>query len=193
MGVQAKYTIKDSVFTNLFRDKKYIVQLYEALFPNAEDIEEEDITILTLENVLINSMYNDLGFMAGNRLIVLVEAQSTWSMNILVRMFMYVANTYKEYVTEKKIDLYGPKKAALPKPELFVIYTGKRAIAYEKISLADEFFGGDKTIDMNIKVLTDGRKNDIIYQYVAFTKVPDSQIDKHGRNERAVSEAIRIY
>ena len=32
----AKYTIKDSVFTSLFSDKKYIVQLYEALHPEQQ-------------------------------------------------------------------------------------------------------------------------------------------------------------
>jgi hypothetical protein len=33
----AKYTIKDSVFTNLFQDKKYLIQLYKTLHP--EDME----------------------------------------------------------------------------------------------------------------------------------------------------------
>ena len=33
----AKYTAKDSVFTTLFRDKKYLLQLYRALHP--EDTE----------------------------------------------------------------------------------------------------------------------------------------------------------
>lgn len=29
-----KRTIKDSVFTNLFKDKKYLIQLYQALHPS---------------------------------------------------------------------------------------------------------------------------------------------------------------
>ena len=33
----AKYTAKDSVFTTLFQDKKYLMQLYRALHP--EDME----------------------------------------------------------------------------------------------------------------------------------------------------------
>ena len=32
----AKYTIKDSVFTNLFQDKKYLIQLYKTIHP--EDV-----------------------------------------------------------------------------------------------------------------------------------------------------------
>lgn len=192
MDKKPKRSIKDSVFTNLFKDKKYVVQLYKALFPGAEDITEDDVTILTLENILMNAMYNDLGFMVKNRLIVLAEAQSTWSVNILVRMLLYIASTYKDYIGENNIDLYTSKKAVLPKPELFVIYTGDKKLNSDTISLADEFFDGERVIDINIKVLTTGQNNDIIYQYVTFTKVLNEQIAIYGRSERAVIETIRI-
>ena len=192
MDRKPKHSIKDSVFTNLFKDKKYVVQLYKALFPDAEDITEDDVTILTLENILMNAMYNDLGFLVKNRLIVLAEAQSTWSVNILVRMLLYIASTYKDYIGENNIDLYTSKKAVLPKPELFVIYTGDKKLNSDTISLADEFFDGERVIDINIKVLTNGQNNDIIYQYVTFTKVLNEQIAIYGRSERAVIETIRI-
>lgn len=192
MDKKPKHSIKDSVFTNLFKDKKYVVQLYKALFPDAEDITEDDVTILTLENILMNAMYNDLGFLVKNRLIVLAEAQSTWSVNILVRMLLYIASTYKDYIGENNIDLYTSKKAVLPKPELFVIYTGDKKLNSDTISLADEFFDGERVIDINIKVLTTGQNNDIIYQYVTFTNVLNEQIAIYGRSERAVIETIRI-
>ena len=38
----AKYTIKDSVFTNLFQDKKYLIQLYRALHPEDTETTEDD-------------------------------------------------------------------------------------------------------------------------------------------------------
>ena len=192
MDKKPKRSIKDSVFTNLFKDKKYVVQLYKALFPDAEDITEDDVTILTLENILMNAMYNDLGFMVKNRLIVLAEAQSTWSLNILVRMLLYIASTYKDYIGDNRIDLYTSKKAVLPKPELFVIYTGDKKLSSDTFSLADEFFDGERVIDINIKVLTTGQNNDIIYQYVTFTKVLNEQITICGRNEQAVIETIKI-
>ena len=73
----AKYTIKDSVFTNLFQDKKYLLQLYKALHPEDTDITEDKLTDITIKNVLTDNIYNDLGFMVDNRLMILVEAQST--------------------------------------------------------------------------------------------------------------------
>ena len=36
----AKYTIKDSVFTNLFQDKKYLIQLYNTIHPEDKDVTE---------------------------------------------------------------------------------------------------------------------------------------------------------
>ncbi len=40
-----KHTIKDSVFTNLFKEKKYLVQLYHALHPERKGVTEEDIPL----------------------------------------------------------------------------------------------------------------------------------------------------
>lgn len=38
----AKYTIKDSIFTNLFQDKKYLIQLYRALHPEDTETTEDE-------------------------------------------------------------------------------------------------------------------------------------------------------
>ena len=38
---------------------------------------------ITIYNVLVDGLYNDLGFRVGDRQIILVEAQSTWSVNII--------------------------------------------------------------------------------------------------------------
>ncbi len=38
-----------------------------------------------LENIFTDDIYNDLGFIKGDKLMVLVEAQSTWTANIIIR------------------------------------------------------------------------------------------------------------
>ena len=45
-----KRTIKDSVFTNLFKDKKYLIQLYQALHPDDKQTTEDDIKDITMGN-----------------------------------------------------------------------------------------------------------------------------------------------
>ncbi len=72
----AKYTIKDSVFTALFQDKKYLIQLYRALHPEDMETTEDELTDITIRNVLTNGMHNnDLGFRVGEKIMILTEAQ----------------------------------------------------------------------------------------------------------------------
>ena len=87
-----KRNIKDSVFTNLFQDPKYVLQLYQALHPN-EIVSEDMIEIVTLKNILVDGIYNDLGFTVGKRLVVLVEAQSTWTCTV-VRSWNFPSRNY---------------------------------------------------------------------------------------------------
>ena len=189
----AKYTIKDSVFTNLFQDKKYLLQLYKALHPEDTDITQDKLTDVTIKNVLTDNIYNDLGFMVGNRLMILVEAQSTWTMNIIIRALMYLVQTYHDYFERTKQNLYKSKKVQMPKPELYVIYTGNRKSKPSEVSMSEEFFGGEECcIDVKVKMIYDGKEGDIINQYVVFTKVCNEQIAIYGRTRKAILEAIRI-
>ena len=87
--------VNDSVFVNIFQNKKYLMELYQVLHPE-DDVNEDDLELVTIENILVHDMYNDLGFLVKNKLIVLVEAQTTWSTNIIMRMFLYLAKTYQK-------------------------------------------------------------------------------------------------
>ena len=188
-----KRTIKDSVFTNLFQDKKYLIQLYKALHPEDNDVTEDKLTDVTIKNVLTDNIYNDLGFMVGNRLMILVEAQSTWTMNIIIRALMYLVQTYHDYFDRTNQSLYKSKKVQMPLPEIYVIYTGSRQTKPAEVSLAEEFFGGKECcIDVKVKMIYDGKEGDIINQYVIFTKVCNGQIAIHGKTRKAIIEAIRI-
>ncbi len=51
----AKYTIKDSLFTNLFQDKKYLIQLYRALHPEDTETTEDELKDITIKNVLVDA------------------------------------------------------------------------------------------------------------------------------------------
>ena len=188
-----KRTAKDTVFTSLFRDKEYLLQLYQALHPEDRETTQEDLTIVTLENIMAGGIYNDLGFQLKEKLIFLIEAQSTWTMNILVRVFMYIAKSYQDYIYRTAQNIYGSKKVTLPKPEIYVIYTGSRKKRPESISFAEEFFPEEECcLDVKINMIYDGKKGDIINQYVTFTKIFDEQVKKYGLVEEAVRETIRI-
>ena len=50
----AKHTLKDSVFSDIFSDKKNLRKLYLALHPEDTDITEDDLTNVTIKNVFLN-------------------------------------------------------------------------------------------------------------------------------------------
>ena len=189
----AKYTAKDSVFSTLFRDKKYLMQLYHALHPEDAETTEDALTDITIRNVLANGIFNDLAFRVGDKIMFLVEHQSSWTMNIIIRALMYLAQVYHDYFEEQDADLYGSKKVHVPEPEIYMIYTGERVSRPETISFSKEFFKGKEcSIEVKVKVIYDGKGNDIISQYVAFTKVYNEQVKRYGRSREAVTETIRI-
>ena len=84
----AKYTIKDSVFTNLFQDKRYLIQLYRALHPEDTETTEDELKDITIKNILVDACYNDLDFTVGDKIMILTEEQTTWTMNIIIRALM---------------------------------------------------------------------------------------------------------
>ena len=190
----AKQNVKDCVFSDLFGNKKYLRELYLALHPEDTDVTEDDLTDITIENVLVNGLYNDLGFKVGDKLIILVEAQSTWSPNILIRALLYLATTYQKYIDDRKLDTYDSKKVEIPKPELYVIYTGNRKTRPKELQLSQEFFpdATDLALDVKVKMIYGDNEDDILGQYVLFTKVYDEQRKLYGRTRKAIEETIRI-
>ena len=124
---------------------------------------------------------------------ILTEAQTTWTMNIIIGALMYLVQSYHEYFERRNDNLYGSKKVKVPKPELYVIFTGKRVNKPEYVSLSEEFFNGEEcAIDVKVKMIYDGKDNDIISQYVTFTKVYDEQVKIYGRTREAITNTIKI-
>lgn len=80
---------KSSLFCMVFKDKKDLIDLYNAVndtnYTNPEDLE-----INTLENVIYMSMKNDTSFLVGFTM-NLYEHQSTKNANMPLRGFLYFA------------------------------------------------------------------------------------------------------
>ena len=149
---EMRYTIKDSVFTFVFKQPEYTRKLYLSLHPEDTSVTEADCKLVTLENVLTTGSYNDLGIQVRDTLILLVEAQSVFTINIVLRIFLYLAETYKEYVEEHKLNLYGTAAVTIPRPELYVVYTGDREDVPEELYLSD-LYEGAGSAEVKVRVL----------------------------------------
>jgi hypothetical protein len=187
---------KDSIFCDLFSRPEYCLQLYQALHPEDTDVREENIVLVTLSRLMMRSRYNDLGFLVKDRLLILVECQSTFTENILVRFILYLADTYNRYINKMNLNIYGSKKVRLPIPELYVIYHGERGNKPDEIFLSKDIFGVNSAdnvfVDVKARIIYDSTPGDIINQFITFARVFDKQIQTYDRTRLAVEETLRI-
>ena len=167
---EIKYAVKDSVFTLLFSEIENIRKLYQSLHDDADSYLDEDFKIVTLENAIINGQYNDLGFTVKDRLIILVEAQSTFNPNMGVRLLMYIAKSYHDYIVENKLNIFGERLIKLPMPEFIVVYSGTAKQNVNEIRLSDCFEAGTTpNIELIVKVIKkDNVKSGILQEYLSF-------------------------
>ena len=186
---------KDSVFTVLFQDVNNVYELYKELHPEDVDVTVDDIRVETLETVLINDIYNDLGFIVNSggkvRYVILVEAQSRWTDNITLRMLLYITETYHRYLKETEQSEHVEKKVLLPKPDMYVVYTGSKNVS-DEVSFSQTYFDGDSPLDLKVKVLKNSGKDTLHGQYIGFSRVYDEQRKLYGNKLECIRETIRI-
>jgi hypothetical protein len=128
---------KNSVFSSLFSTPDVLRELYSAIegIPIPPDI---PIDINTLTNAIYKGQINDVSFLIDNRLVVLIEHQSTVNNNIPLRLLMYIARVYEKIVKREK--RYQNKLEKIPKPEFIVLYNGKEDYPdYKVLKLSDAF------------------------------------------------------
>jgi hypothetical protein len=170
-----KRNLKDSIFVDMFNDTEYLKKLYKDIYPFDEELKDNEISITTIENTIANSIYNDLGFMVRGKLMILVEAQSTWSENIIIRFIMYLSKTWREYLKSTEQNIYKEKPVVLPKPEFYVVYTGDKKIEKEYLDLSKFFnYEGVPALEAHAKVLHyNSFERGILREYITFCKVLD--------------------
>lgn len=187
---KTKRKLKDSVFVDLFENTENVLRLYKELHPEDTEVTVEDIHIQTIKSVLVNTLYNDLGFIVKDKFVMLVEAQSAWNPNMPLRMLFYLAETYRRYLADTVQSEHSSTKVKIPKPELYVVYSGKRKCP-EFVSFSDNFFDGDSPVELKVRVLNE--TNMTIYgQYIGFCKVFNEQRKIHNDSIMCAKETIRI-
>ena len=112
---------------------------------------------MNIENILYMALSNDIAMLVDNRLIVLVEHQSTINENMPLRLLEYVSRIYEQIVPAE--DRYEKKMIKIPYPEFYVFYNGIEEYPVEKeLRLSDAFilpdnkYSKDKQISLEILV-----------------------------------------
>jgi hypothetical protein len=169
MNVNARY--KDSVFSLLFGNPDAVRELYSAIEGVAIP-PDTPVEINTLSDILYMDQVNDLSFTVDNRLVVLIEHQSTVNPNMPLRLLLYIARVYEKIID--RAALYKTKLEKIPAPEFIVLYNGKEPYPDRgALRLSDAFrdSGGllkagnrDRSLELAVRVynINNGHNNDIL-------------------------------
>jgi hypothetical protein len=200
-NVNRKY--KSTVFTKLFSEEYAVLELYNAL-TGSNYSSDTVIEINTLEDVLFMDMINDVSFTVDDKIVVLIEHQSSISENLPLRLFLYIARVY-EGIIDKKAT-YRQKLLKIPTPEFIVLYNGKNDFPDEKeLRLSDAF--KEKTehstkygnLDLVVRVLYINpghnldivRKSETLRGYVVFISKIRECINKGLKLDIAIAESVK--
>ena len=81
---------KSSMFKDLFSNVTAALELYNALTSSHFTV-DDGLFFTTLENALFMDWLNDISFMIGDKLVVLIEHQSSINENMPLRALIYIA------------------------------------------------------------------------------------------------------
>ena len=140
-GVFPRRDFKDTLFRLIFREKKNLLSLYNAV-NNTNYTNPDDLEIVTLENAIYMDMKNDVAFVLYDEL-HLYEHQSTPNPNMPLRDLFYISREYEKLLAIPESDflqrsVYSTRKQEIPAPVFMVFYNGlKNEPEYSTMKLSD--------------------------------------------------------
>lgn len=194
-------TQKDRLFCMIFKEKKELLGLYNAMNQTSYS-NEDDLTINTLENAIYMNMKNDLSFLIDSRL-SLYEHQSTPNPNMPLRDLEYVADLYS-MLTDKD-NIYASTLIKLPTPQFVVFYNGVLEQPERQIlKLSDAYEISDAEVNLELKVLVlninEGYNRELLescktlkdyMQYVEKVRTYGKTMKLENAVEKAICECIQ--
>ena len=197
----ANRNYKDTVFRAVFKDKKELLTLFNAV--NGTDYDNpEELQITTLDNAIYLSMKNDISCMIDMRL-DMYEHQSTVNPNIPLRDLHYVSRTYSTMTRNE--DIYTPKLIKLPNPKFVIFYNGKdEQPAIKDMRLSDAFYREEENPSLELVVtqinINPGYNDDLLDKckslkdytvYVSLVREYLKEAPLKDAIEKAVDDCIR--
>ena len=179
----------------MFGSKESLLELYKVLHPEDIKVTIDDIEKIALENILLIRRYNDAAMGVRDKLIILSEHQSTINPNMPVRILLYIAEEYEKIIKRngEYKSLYSSKLIMLPAPEFYVVYTGNKECG-DYMHLTDAFseeYRNSSFLNLDIKVIKDEDKNNILGGYIAFVKKAEKLKRTEGYTfTKALKEAV---
>ena len=195
---------KDSVFVDLFSEdekaKENFLSLYNALH-GTKLTAAAQLKNVRLDQVLYMTFYNDVSYLIDNKIIVLVEHQSTINPNMPLRCLEYISRLYETLFESK--EKYSRKLLNIPTPEFYVFYNGDETYPSDKtLKLSDAFIekAVKPNLELTVKIININRQNHhpllknckTMYEYTIFVEMVRrwKKTDPQNGFQKAIEECI---
>lgn len=196
---------KDAMFRMLFREKKELLSLYNAL-NNSNYTDPEMLQITTLDRYWFISVKNDVAFAIMSELYI-VEQQSTICKNMPLRNLFYVSETYRTMI--KFSEVYRQKLVKILEPHFITFYNGSRDMKEDEqiLRLSDAFeriypdredaeYEPELELIVHVYNINKGHNEellercDMLKEYMEFINVVRANMDSGMSLDSAVANAI---
>lgn len=187
---------KDSLFKALSNYKPLSAAVISKEFHiPLHSVNEKEIVSMPLENGIVKDVYNDVCLKYGNSVIILMEQQSKIDHNIVLRMLIYLSETFKRTYMD---TIHQHSRIKILAPKLIIVYNGRTPWKRE-VKLSDMYEDDVKEIeglfDFSVKIIDVNRdtlsKEDILYIVFAdLIKLIDTYREDSGYNLNAIKNEI---
>ncbi|MCM1058075.1 MAG: hypothetical protein NC517_10775 [Firmicutes bacterium] len=188
---------KDNVFCLLYREKKNLLSLYNAMNDTSYR-DEEELEVVTLEKAICMKIQNDAAFVVDSTL-NLYEQQASVSMNMPLRDLYYVAEELKKLAPPDV--LYHRKMVKIPAPRFVVFYNGVEEQPERIVCrLSDMYERKEEEPELELKVtivnINPGHSEELkakcesLRGYMVFVEKVRSKKDAGMTAEEAVRQAV---
>lgn len=187
--------VKSDVFSMIMEDKRYALEVYNAL--NDSDYDDPElVSIITLKKGISLTIRNDASFIVDTDMNI-YEHQSKYNPNMPLRSVIYFTEIVKPLIKDQ--DIFGRKLIKIPTPRFVVFYNGaEKRPAIEMLKLSDSY--ENATIEPQLEAIctiyniNPGNNEDflkkcsIISQYTTFIE----KVRENKRNdcEEPIEKAI---
>jgi predicted transposase/invertase (TIGR01784 family) len=193
VNVNLKY--KSSIFSSYFNDRAKLIETYSAV--SGKDYPKDaEIEINTLTDALFMEQINDVSFLLDNKLVVLIEHQSSLNRNIPLRMLLYMGRVYEKILERENI--YREKLIKIPKPDFIVLYNGNDECPEKSVlTLSDAFDDVDipnmLELVVNMYNINKGHNKEILRKSKSlgdYTEFVD-RVKENRKKELSLVEAVK--
>jgi predicted transposase/invertase (TIGR01784 family) len=195
---------KDNVFRLLFGSEDKSIELYNAI--KGTKYKAETVKINTLQNpFFFRTLRNDLSFTVEDRLIILLEHQSSVNPNMGLRFLLYIAELY-EILIDKK-EMYKATPMSIANPEFYVLYNGKEKYPEKTVVKLSDLFeiqGMENNLELTVTVINANKgynqkimkQSKTLKEYAEFVAKVREYTDKSGLEltealKRAVEDCVK--